>query len=173
MLDPAPYGFDGALVKGKRGRQVTIDMAELRRAHEHEVAAARRNQPRARDTPEEEEPTERARYAGKDTKIADATQASPSKPSTSRRRNGSTPSRVAKRESIPSTSTQTPSGSRSRSQSRSPTPPATSVEFVRGRNYYTSEEREWFTKFIPHLLKQNPGLTNTDISKRLAEKVWA
>lgn len=54
--------------------------------------------------------------------------------------------------------------------SRSPSPPTNLV--LRGRGYkYTTEDREFFVKFIGWRLKQDPTLTRLDICNLLAEKV--
>lgn len=55
--------------------------------------------------------------------------------------------------------------------SRSPDPPTNVVPQRRG-NKFTTEDREFFIKFIGWRLRQNPGLNRQGLCEMLAEKVF-
>ncbi|PSS34119.1 hypothetical protein PHLCEN_2v1829 [Hermanssonia centrifuga] len=57
-------------------------------------------------------------------------------------------------------------------RSPSPIPPTRIVEIGGGRNAYTDEDKEYFEKYVTHLLRRDPQISTSTIARELGKKVW-
>ena len=181
ILDEEEFSFDGVMVKGKRGKpNKPLNLAALRAELEESLESkpARRKVKKMKETPVKDS----RRKASRDLQHRASSSSIKSKA-----RGESVNKRMKKEESpleqyargtrrASSSSTTHGNGyilDSNIPRSPSPLPPQNPklVQFSEGKFRYTTEDDEYFEKYVAHLLRGDPDMSVQIMSQKLAEKV--
>lgn len=181
LLDPEDFSFEGETVKRKRGPPQTISLAEIRNTNQtekkrkrslHKVKEAKK--PRGRV--EKDVARSGHKYEESDNESMESIVAEAETEFAldgARGHEGKAPDE----EMDPSLAQQkqnmkvhtAPEASASSSRSPSPVAPLTVVR-SRGGYQFTSEEKEYWPKYVEHVFKSDPESTRTKLAQGLSQK---
>ncbi|KAJ3549328.1 hypothetical protein NM688_g5190 [Phlebia brevispora] len=178
ILDEEEFSYDGVLVKGKRGKpNYPIDLAAMRAA-----LRPAKPEPRKRGRPKAAN-KDRKKTTSKKTPrvVSTASSASPAQARNKSAANISAPESHSVAEGAygtsQSSSVQQPDlhdidGHHDIPRSPSPTPPA-SLKVVEsgGKARFTSEDEDYFTIYVAHLLRHDPHISTKHMAEKLHQKL--
>jgi hypothetical protein len=183
LLDPAAFSFDGEMVKRKHGPPIRIDLAVMRRisrgekpqrahvkkaktAQKARVTAAQDNGASTSESADDSPPS----WSMKEKQLLTTRKRSRSVEGPTSALQGHTSQNALKQGRKKHNSQSTSQLNRRLARSVSPVAPHT-VVVVGGKCQFTPEEREYWPKYVAHMLKRDPDCTQIKLAQGLSKKV--